>query len=250
MIIANNWIPEQAKEKLLGLGNVIFLETEGITYKAISGHPDIFFCNTKEGLIVAPNLPAKFREELNHYPISFIEGKKPVGKDYPRTAFYNAVVTENYLIHNLKYTDNAILEAAENLKRINVNQAYTRCSLLPLPGDKFITSDRGIEKTLNNEGLEVLYVSPKDIILPGFEHGFFGGACGIYENKLLILGSLKYFRDGVKLRKFLDKAKMEVVELYDGPLYDGGSIIVLSPITDLICDGIRHKQFETALVSC
>ncbi len=225
MIIANNRSPEQAKEKLLGFGNVMFLETEGITYKAISGHPDIFFCRINDKLIVAPNLPVKFREELNNHSIEFIVGEKSIGIKYPETAFYNAVVTENYLIHNLKYTDNAILEATGNLKKINVNQAYARCSLLPLPGNKFITSDRGIEKILNNEGLEILYVSPKDILLPGFEHGFFGGTCGVFENKLLILGSLKHFKDGEKTRQFLDKANMEIVELYDGPLFDGGSLL-------------------------
>ncbi len=234
MIIANKRIPEKAKETLLGFGDALFLETEGITYKAISGHPDIFFCSINTNLIVAPNLPAKFREELNHHSITFIEGEKTVGKKYPETAFYNAVVTENYLIHNLKYTDAAILEAAGNLKRINVNQAYTRCNLLPLPGDKFITSDRGIEKTLKNEGLEILYVSPKDILLPGFEHGFFGGTCGVFKNKLLILGSLKHFKDGEKTRQFLDNAKMEIVELFKGPLFDGGSILCPSQIKSVM----------------
>jgi len=227
MLIADKRIPEQAKETLLGFCDVLFLETEGITYEAISGHPDIFFFKKDKDFIVAPNLATKFKEKLIEYSISFIEGEKPVGINYPETAFYNAVVTENYLIHNLKNTDNAILQATGNLKKINVNQAYTRCSLLPLQGDKFITSDRGIEKTLKSEGLEILYVSPKDILLPGFEHGFFGGACGVFENKLLILGSLKYFKDGKKLHQFLEKAKMEVVELYNGSLYDAGSILVL-----------------------
>ncbi len=234
MLIADKRIPDQAKEKLLSFGNVLFIETKGITYEAISGHPDIFFFKKDKDLIIAPNLPLKFKDELKKYSITFIEGEKTVGKKYPETAFYNAVVTENYLIHNLKYTDAAILEAAGNLKRINVNQAYTRCNLLPLPGDKFITSDRGIEKTLKNEGLEILYVSPKDILLPGFEHGFFGGTCGVFENKLLILGSLKHFKDGEKTRQFLDNAKMEIVELFKGPLFDGGSILCPSQIKSVM----------------
>jgi hypothetical protein len=225
MIIADKRIPEQAKDKLKGFGDVLFLESEGTTYEAISGHPDIFFCAGNNKLIVAPNLPEKFKEKLKNRSVDFVSGKKPVGAKYPETAFYNAVVTENYLIHNLKYTDAAILEANGNLKKINVNQAYTRCNLLPLPGDKFITSDRGIEKRLNNEGLECLYVSPGDILLPGFEHGFFGGTCGVFENELLLIGGLKNFKDGEKIRQFLAKTKMEIIELYEGPLVDGGSIL-------------------------
>ncbi|NOX47144.1 MAG: hypothetical protein GXO89_09230 [Chlorobi bacterium] len=236
MIIANKRLPEQAKDKLKGFGDVLFLETEGITYNAISGHPDIFFCTGNNKLIVAPNLPEKFKVELMNRSLDFVFGKKPVGVKYPETAFYNAVVTDNYLIHNLKYTDTAILESSENLKMINVKQAYTRCNLLSLPGDRFITSDRGIEKALINEGLEILYVSPRDVLLPGFEHGFFGGACGVFENKLLLIGSLEHFNDGEKIRQFLAKAKMEIIELYDGPLVDGGSILTCW-VDEGQCDG-------------
>lgn len=226
MIIADQRIPQQAKEQLLLLSDVVFFESNAITYPAVSGHPDIFFCKANHNLIVAPNLPEKFKEEFKKRNLTFLEGEKPVGKEYPATAIYNAVITENFLIHNLKYTDNTILEASRNLEMINVNQAYTRCNLLALPGDKFITSDRGIEKTLKRKNLKVLFVSPEEIILPGFEHGFFGGSCGFYDGKLFILGNLDHFSPGKVLQNFLDKAKIDVVELYDGPLFDGGSILI------------------------
>ncbi len=225
LIISDDRIPGKAKEKLSHYGNVIFIETEGIVYEAVSGHPDIFFCNTGMGLVVAPNLPDSIKQKLKDYPVSFIEGNKPVGNKYPATASYNAVVTSKYLIHNLKYTDRAILDNTGNLIKIDVNQAYTRCNLLPLNKDSFITSDRGIEKVLLQNGLDTLYVEPSDILLPGFRNGFFGGACGVYEGKVFVHGSLGRFSDGHKVRLFLEKLEMEIVELYDGDLYDGGSIL-------------------------
>jgi hypothetical protein len=71
----------------------------------------------------------------------------------------------------------------------------------------------------------VLYVNPSDIILPGFRNGFFGGACGVYENRVFIIGSLDKFGDGSNVRAFLKRLDMEIVELYDGELNDGGSLL-------------------------
>jgi len=225
LIISDNRIPEEAKNNLQRYGDVMFIETEGIVYDAVSGHPDIFFCDTGNGLIVAPNLPDGIKRKLKDYSAGFIEGDKAVGEKYPATASYNAVVTSKYLIHNLKVTDKAIFDNTGNLIKIDVKQAYTRCNLLPVKDDRFITSDKGIEKSLLRYRLEVLYVNPSDIILPGFRNGFFGGVCGVYENRVFIIGSLDKFGDGSNVRAFLKRLDMEIVELYDGELYDGGSLL-------------------------
>ena len=63
-IIADNRIPPQAKEKLSEYGEIINFSTKGITYEAISGHPDIFFCQVNNKLIVAPNLPDLYKNTL------------------------------------------------------------------------------------------------------------------------------------------------------------------------------------------
>ncbi|MCF8296239.1 MAG: hypothetical protein K9J13_01725 [Saprospiraceae bacterium] len=225
IIIADKKIPEEAKISLSNFGELIELSTSNITYEAISGHSDVFFCKTKNNLIVAPNLPKNYLQILKERKIPFAFGNENVQSKYPTTALYNAVVTENYLIHNIKITDKVILENTKELKQIHVKQAYTRCNLLPLKNDSFITSDKGIYQTLVKENLNVLFVSPKGILLEAFENGFFGGACGLCDNKVFIIGSLKYFPEGEKARAFLNKLNYEIIELYDGPLIDGGSLV-------------------------
>jgi len=224
-IITNNILPPSAFSKLKNFGEVVLLETEGIVYDAISKHPDIFFCPPGEELIVAPNLPEDYKVILAKKNITFTEGNKILGKKYPSTAFYNAVVTKNFLIGNTKVMDTAILEKAENRKIIHVNQAYTRCNLLPLSDEKFITSDKGIEKELKKNNIEVLFANPEGIVLEGFKNGFFGGCCGVSGNRVFIAGSLNNFSEGEKVREFLKG--MEIIELYDGPLLDVGSILFL-----------------------
>jgi hypothetical protein len=240
LIIVNNRISQEAKDKLGLFGELLELKTEGITYNAISGHPDIFMCQSVDKLIVAPNLPEEYLSKLKNSSASIIIGELPVGKEYPATSRYNAVATPKYLIHNFRHTDFTITRTYEDLHPIHVDQGYCRCNLLPLRDDHFITSDAGILKVLQglhpgSEGLHphLIYVSPDDILLEGFPHGFFGGCCGVWEDKVFINGSLDHFSDGEKVRKYLDSLHYEIIELNDGPLEDIGSILFVDLTGDL-----------------
>lgn len=227
IIVADKRIPIKAKKKLENFCDLILFETKGITYEAISGHPDIFFCKVNDQLIIAPNLPEKYKKKLQELNIPFVEGEEDVGKKYPETAKYNIVSTDKFLMHNFRYTDSAITDREGDLDLIHLNQGYSRCNLLPLKNNHFITSDEGVKRVILNYNLNVLHVSPEDIQLPGFKHGFFGGACGVNGNSVFILGSLTNYKDGEKVKSFLHSLEYEIVELFDGPLFDGGSILFL-----------------------
>ena len=152
LIIADKKIPEEAKCKLQKFEKLVLLETSGITEESISGHPDIYFCKTQNRLIVAPNLPEDYKSILTTNNILFSEGKTHVGLKYPEAAHYNAVITDNYLIHRTDITEPEILNDCNDLSKIHVGQGFTRCSLLALKANNFITSDEGIYKTLISFG--------------------------------------------------------------------------------------------------
>lgn len=225
LIIIDKKIPDQAKEKLASFGKLLELETEGITYDAISGHPDIFFHQAPGHLFVAPNLPDKYMQLLNDEDIPFTTGEQEVGDKYPASAAYNAVSTENLLIHNFRNTDASITRAMEDADLIHVDQGYTRCNLLAIDDQNFITSDEGIARVLGRFDKNCLYIDPKEIVLEGFEHGFWGGCCGIYHNKVFVLGTLNNHPDREAIEAFISDRGHYIIELYDGPLFDGGSII-------------------------
>lgn len=222
--IADYRLPAPAKARLETFADLIYLQTSGITYPTISGHPDIFICKVGELLICAPNLPEEILQQLISAGMAVERGSKPIGRKYPNTAMLNAVVTEKYFIHNLEYTDPIVKKHCSSLETVHVNQAYTRCSLIPLD-ERFITSDRGIEKSLKKQGFDILYVNPDGILLPGFDHGFIGGTCGLTGNKVIFIGSLDHYHDGQRIRDFLNG--YEIVELYEGPLFDGGSLLFM-----------------------
>jgi len=224
-ILGDARIPDVAKENLARLGTFVPFLTTGVTYESISGHPDIFFCHGDEALVVAPNTPEKYLKILKLQNISFVKGSLPLGKTYPETARYNAVVTDDVLIHNQKYTDPVVKMLAVEKQQIHVGQAYTRCSLLPLSLKRFITSDEGIYKTLLQQDIDVHYFSPQGILLPGFQHGLLGGCCGVFENRIFIIGQLAAYPEGKRLSSLLTGWGYEIVELYEGPLFDGGSLL-------------------------
>jgi hypothetical protein len=205
LILCDRKMPGTAKEKLAAFGEVVEFATEGITYEAISGHPDI----------------------LNQKGIRYTIGNLPVGKKYPESARYNALFANGKLIHNPDISDPAIQELNPEVEIIRIKQGYTRCSLIPLPNNTFITSDRGIDKTLKKNQFEVLFVDPSSIKLEGFEHGFIGGASGIYENSLFICGSLKFIKEKNLVEEFTARAGVQIIELYDVPPMDIGTLIFL-----------------------
>ena len=250
-IIADGRMPEEAKKNLKKLGDVLFLNPTETTYKSISAHPDIFFFQAEDGLIYAPNAPKRIVKELKKRKIKLIEGRKEVGKKYPETIPYNAVGIGDTLIHNLKHTDSTILSLYKN--HINVNQGYTRCNLVALNENAFITSDEAISRQISDVSddngqqttdnrlcpqlrthssiansqwpiAKVLYIDPKQIKLEGHDHGFFPGCCGIWKNNLIVCGSTKNLKEKEALDKFLKDNGFNLIELYDGELVDVGSI--------------------------
>jgi hypothetical protein len=242
LIIIDKKIPREAKDKLSTLGNILELETEGIVYPAISGHPDIFICQTPQKLIISPNLPENYLDRIKEHNIQFLIGNPSSILDssstilqhpsssiqYPASIRYNAAVNEHYLVHRLEFTDPIILQSCHTQKKIPVKQAYTRCNLLLLKDDHYLTSDQGIHKNLQRSGLKGIFVSPVGILLPGFPNGFIGGTMEALNDNIYITGSLSHYPEGQTVRKFLEDLNYGIVELYQGPLFDGGGILFMN----------------------
>ena len=224
-IIVDQRINPTALRKLEQLDEVIPFSTHGITYPAISGHPDIFFCTIDDLLIASEAVPDNILRKLDDAGVKLWVSKNRPGMQYPGSAIFNAVVTENYLIHRTDITEIHIQRKCKGKVHINVNQAYTRCNLLVPDERLWITSDQGIFKTFIKIDLHAIYIDPSPIYLEGFKHGFTGGCCGIWKQQVLIHGSLKYLKEEPLLRRELEEIHFEIVELYSGVLTDIGSIL-------------------------
>jgi hypothetical protein len=226
-IIADSRLSIEAKHYLENLGDVLFLDPQKNAYESISAHPDIYFFKHGNRLITANNIPENWEKWLIDHHIHFTKGVSNIGSNYPETAHFNAVCSGNTLIHNLKYTDPEILDEFSELHRIHVNQAYTRCNLVTLNENYFITSDHGIEKQLMKSKKKVLFIDPHPIILQGEYYGFFGGCCGISGNILYVNGSIDQIPERENLLEFIHSQGFTLKEISSEPLTDCGSILFI-----------------------
>lgn len=228
IIIASSLMPYEAKQSLAAIGEVVWLEPNSTVYPSISTHPDIFFCQYEpDKLVFAPDTKSEYIAALHKAGIKMTKGESRLGNAHPGTVHYNACATRNILIHNLKYTDNRILDIFEGKEKVNVKQGYTRCNLLALNEKAFITSDQGIREGLLRHGFEVFYVDPCQVRLDGHEYGFFPGCCGVWRNHLVVCGDTDILKEKKELDEFLDRHGFEISELYKGELVDLGSILFL-----------------------
>lgn len=234
LILVDKKIPSEALKRLSAFGEVIGIQTTGITYEAISGHPDIFFNTGTQPLIVAPNLPVEYKHLLQRFKVPYQEGTLEIGGFYPESARYCAAICNRFVVHNLHITDPVLLRTASVKEPIMVKQGYTRCNLIFLDDNHAITSDIGIMRQLQKKNIEVFYFHPHGIILPGIKHGFIGGTCGVINKRVYFLGNPLIHSQGKALEQFINSVGYEIFSLYNGPLFDGGGILFISQSVNII----------------
>ena len=216
---------EQAINRLKDyVTDVYTFQTNGVTINSISGHPDIFLYQDKNHLIVAPNAPVDLFIFLDNHNIKYTRGCREVGYELDDHVQYNCLGTSEFFFHKSGYTDSTILEINKYKEFVQLPQAYTRCSLIHLCENNYLTSDRGIEKVLLQRELSCFYFTPEEITIKDHKSGFIGGAVGILGNKILFNGNIELHADGLRLKEHLLNINFEIVNLSDLHLYDGGGI--------------------------
>lgn len=221
-----------------GLELLFLTGEDSPVYDAVKTHADIHMCRL--GVWEVPRL--------------FMGDPARLTKNYPGNIRCNAVCTGKYFIHNLRYTDPALLQAAKEwhsslqdaaggeagaLTFVDVPQGYTRCCCLPVDDSSFITSDEGIAKALSPTDADVLLIEKGHILLPGFDYGFIGGCAGHLTETdsvesphgsprriILFNGDLSRHPDFLRITAFLDDRGIAPVFFEDHPLMDIGSILI------------------------
>jgi hypothetical protein len=224
------------KEELLNLSklnlNPILVPKCNDVYDAINGHPDIQLNilrnKSSNEIIVQKNISQYFKEILKANNINYIVSKKSLSNTYPSDIILNSLILENYFIHNLKFSDENLLESQSSKIHINVPQGYTKCSILPVRDNALITSDKGIFNYLKNFNFDILLIPPGDILLPSLNYGFIGGVGGMISNdRMAFFGDLDSYKWGYEIKNFLFKYDVLPIALRKGKLIDRGSLLVL-----------------------
>ena len=190
-------------------------------------HTDLQFLHYNKDTVFVLKECTSLKENLKKYFPNVIEISKNIDKDYPNNVMLNCVVLHDKLICNTKTIANEVIQMAikDNLKIINVNQGYTKCSTCVVNENAIITSDKSIYKSCRNE-MDVLLISQGYIELTGTDYGFIGGSSfKLNRNTLVFTGNIKMHPDYESIKSFAENHNVELLSLTEKTMIDIGSII-------------------------
>ncbi|MBX4268198.1 DUF6873 family GME fold protein [Clostridium estertheticum] len=225
-VIVDFRIHNDEKKCLISKGyNLLICPPNNLLYDAVCGHPDMLLHICGNTIVVHKDMNSDFIQSLVLQNYKVYKSKSALKPEYPYNICLNSLSIRNLFVHYIKFTDENLLLVTNDKKLINVKQGYTKCSTCIVNDHAVITSDVTIAKALSLEKIDVLLIPPGDILLPGLNYGFIGGATGLIEdNVLAFYGHLDYYLYGKEVLAFLNKHKVEPVFLRDGKLVDRGSI--------------------------
>lgn len=211
------------KQFVIGLPDQQHVEAQ------ISNHADLsVFIDTH--IVVEPSLYAFVLNQLvNGFGLEWTEthlicGKTKLLPFYPQDIAYNALALKNHLIHLSHHTDDEIVKRWRK-EIVHVKQGYTRCTCLPLGKSAVITEDVHLAAQFTKLGYDVLKLEAGGVDLPGYPHGFIGGAGGTVDDYLVLNGSLQHHPESDLIKAFVAKHRLTIIELHDKKLTDCGSIL-------------------------
>ncbi len=155
--------------------------------------------------------------------------QKSAGNKYPNNVLLNFLYLNRKLYGKISALEPRLKQYCvdNDIEIININQGYARCSTLVIKENAVITSDKSIEKTLKNNGADVLLISSGNIVLDGFDYGFIGGASGkLDESTVVFFGNIKNHPDYNIIENFCEKYNVVIkIISKEIPLTDIGGIV-------------------------
>ena len=215
-------------------GTVILIPKDTRLDSRIANHPDLILTVIDGTLIIDQNADSNIFTQLDTLEIPYVKGYSRLSADYPMDIAYNAVITGRYLIHHTTYTEPLLLlhsnYSGKNVL-LPVKQGYTKCMTVLVDENSIITSDPAIYQALIDH-MEVLFIEPEHVELPGFPYGFLGGASASFEDMVVFHGDLSKHPDYPRIKTFVEAAQKELVFFDHFQLTDIGSVLIYKQETN------------------
>ena len=225
VLVAENF-PEKAAEKLKKYGQVVRTKANKSVLKGLDTHPDILVHPLPSGDLVVD------RDNFDYYKEIFgdkniIPSHSSLSGKYPGDILLNAFAFKKIFIHNLKHTDQVILDYYKNrgYELVNIKQGYAKCSCL-VTEDFVITSDGGIYESLR-DFIPIYKIDHGQIKLQNFNYGFIGGATGVLGKKIFFTGDFSHHSSYEDILKIISKYDYELEILSKDPIEDYGTIFFI-----------------------
>lgn len=222
VLVAENF-PEASAEKLIKYGKVVRTKANKKVLRGLDTHSDILVHPLPSGDLIVD------RDNFDYYKEIFkdkkvLSSQSSLSGKYPSDIHLNAFAFKNFFIHNLKHTDQVILDYYKNrgYDLVNIKQGYAKCSCL-VTEDFVITSDGGIYESLKDL-IPIYKIDHEQIKLQNFNYGFIGGASGVLGKKIFFTGDFSHHSSHEEILKIISSYDYEIDILSKDPIEDYGSI--------------------------
>lgn len=203
----------------------------------LAGHADLSVNKFREnGVILSKYLQnTELFEQLRalEYECSFIENA--VKPQYPHDAGLNVCQLGLSLIYNSRTICEELNNKIEGFvsNRIDCRQGYTKCAVCIVNENSIITADKAIHAKAVSNGIESLLVSDGIAQLNGFDYGFIGGASfKLNQFQIAFTGTIDSSSEKNAIENFLSERGIEAIYLTENKLFDIGSAILLTELTE------------------
>ena len=208
---------------------MILLPPDETLPQPIRCHPDSIFAAIGNRLIFprsyADTYPAVMEEIASCGGFELLLSDTPRGSVHPLDAGLNVSAGRDFLLCRPDTVDPLILQTADSLglPLIPTRQSYAGCACLVTDAG-ILTFDCGIARSLSAHEIHHLLLTSGGISLPGYNSGFFGGACGFHDGVIYVHGNHRSLPCCPQLENFAESNGYTVVSLCMSPVTDVGGI--------------------------
>lgn len=225
-VIADGRLPEEQVLKLTELGfTPVLLPPSPRLGSAVASHADMLMLFDGDVLITEREYyrsnSGLIDDIISHSGAELILSDAAFESEYPKDAIFNACLAHDKIFVKSDSIAQEILSyaRARGLKVVSTKQGYPACTALILSKNLAITSDIGMAKSLEKEGiLTTIIDNTSKILLPPHEYGFIGGCAGIYRDTVYFTGDINAHPDSKKIKATISDAGLKCVSLACGEL--------------------------------
>ena len=219
--------------------SVVTLPPDPLLPVPVASHPDMLLFAIGGTLVTYRSYYETARSELDkilqYTGLRLVLTDRPHGNVYPEDVGLNALLCGKYLFGRTDVLAPELLALAEEngITPVHIRQGYAGCSGLVI-GDAIATADPSLTKAAVTHGIPVIPAPYEGILLPGYDHGFFGGCGGVWKNILFLCGTITESQYPDFINHPLLRGKT-IYFLSANPLYDCGGI-KLFPLSSVVSD--------------
>ncbi|MBR4961146.1 MAG: hypothetical protein IKY52_09635 [Clostridia bacterium] len=211
---------------------VVLLPPDPLLPAPVASHADMLLFAIDDALVVHRSYYAIAQQEIDRILVftgfRLVLTDCPRGNRYPMDIALNALLCGSFLFGRLDALAPEILSIADQtgITPVHIRQGYAGCSGIAL-GNAVATADPSLTRAASACGIDVIPVPDRKILLPGYDHGFFGGCAGVWGNTVFLCG----VPDPAEYSVFLHQAEIRCFSVYtlsSIPLYDCGGIRLFS----------------------